>query len=305
MNVLRVDVEGSLVHSEQARPEPQASELLVDVAYAGVNFADLGTKDGVPGSEVAGVVAAVGEGVRGFSVGDPVVGMRAVGGYAEYSRIPAALATRLPASVPLDTAASVYTQGLTAYHLLHTAGRMSSGERVLILAGAGGVGSLAIQWARQEQAGIIAVASTPEKRRHASSLGADKAIGYEEVPGLGEQAVDLVLDSVGGQTFGDALKVLATHGRIVVYGQAAGPRPDLQVGGLIGRCQSVTGFSISVLGLKAPARFRQGVSALLDALAAGTLHPVVEHVYPWREAGEAWSRLRSRQSVGKLLLAFK
>ena len=152
MNVLTVSGTGSLVRAERPLPEPEASEVLVEVAYAGVNFADLGTKEGVPGSEVAGRIVACGDGVQALRVGDAVVGMRAVGGYAELARIPAAFATKLPPTVSLETAAAAYLQGLTAYHLLHTAGRLSPGERVLVLAGAGGVGGLALQWARLAQA---------------------------------------------------------------------------------------------------------------------------------------------------------
>jgi NADPH2:quinone reductase len=305
MNVLTVSGTGSLVRAERPLPEPEASEVLVEVAYAGVNFADLGTKEGVPGSEVAGRIVACGDGVQALRVGDAVVGMRAVEGYAELARVPAAFATKLPPTVSLETAAAAYLQGLTAYHLLHTAGRLSPGERVLVLAGAGGVGGLAIQWARLAQAGaIVAVASAPEKRRHALSLGADRAVAYEEIAGLGEQAVDLALDSVGGQAFQDILRVLASHGRVVVYGQADGVRPPLAVGGLIGRCQTVAGFSISTLGLTAPAPFAAGVAELLAALAAGRLRPVIDRVYPWQEGDEAWARLRARQSAGKLLLAF-
>lgn len=305
MNALQADAEGRLQVASLPRPEPKPSEVLVEVAYAGVNFADVGARGALPGSEVAGRVAAVGDGVSALRVGDPVVGIRAAGGYAEYTVVPASFAAKLPAAIPLETAAASFMQGLTAYHLVHTVGRLAPGERLLVLAGAGGVGGMAIQWAKLHDAGqIIAVASSEEKRRHALRRGAGLAIGYEDISGLGDQAVDLALDSVGGDVFPRVIGALAIYGRVILYGQAAGPRASIDLGSLVGRCQTIAGFGITTTGLTSPERFAQGVSALLGALEAGRVAPAIERVYAWQDAEEAWRSLKARQSAGKLLLAF-
>ncbi|HLY29594.1 MAG TPA: NADPH:quinone oxidoreductase family protein, partial [Ktedonobacterales bacterium] len=305
---------------EVPTPAPQAGEALVKVAAAGINYADTARRNGrylertplpyIPGSEVAGTVVALGpdtpaEGLA--QIGARVMALCSAGGYAEYIALPARALAPIPTGLDWASAAALPVQGLTAYHILHTSGRMQPGETVLINAAAGGVGTLAVQLAKLGGAGkVIAAAGSPEKLELARSLGADETINYvaddlaEQVRALtGGKGADVILEAAGGQIFNRSVASLAMFGRLVTYGQASGESGTLEPARLMTRNASLIGFWLAVL----PGRMiQQGMQALMGYLAEGKLRVVVGATYPLAEAARAQAYLTSRGATGKLIL---
>src|SRR5947199_399045 len=234
-------------------PDPQAADgfALVDVAAAGVNYADTHATDNsylqaqtlpqIPGSEVAGRTAD----------GRRVVSLVGSGGYADKALAPSSLSFDIPDGVSDGAAVALLVQGLTAWHLLRTCGRMQSGESVVVHAAAGGVGTLAVQLAKAWGAGrVIGVASSPDKRELAESLGADVTVD-SEVEDMnaalreanGGKKVDVVLEMVGGPTFDGSLHALAQFGRLIVFGMASRTPPTpIQPSSLMVGSKTVMGF---------------------------------------------------------------
>jgi NADPH2:quinone reductase len=291
-------------------PEPGPGEVRVDVALAGVNFADThAARDEyvaryelplVPGAEVAGTVG-----------GRRVVALTGgTGGYAEHAAVPAASAFDVPDGVDDATALALLVQGLTAWHLYRTAGRLAAGESVVVHSAAGGVGSLAVQLARSLGAGrVIATASSAAKRELALELGADAAIDVtrEDLAAAllhanGGTPVDLVLEASGGRVFDASLDALAPFGRVVVYGIASREAAHPSTGHLLKHSKAVVGFWLYHC-LRDPERLVAGPLAELLALAAaGDLVPLPATVYPLSQARRAHEDLRARGTTGKLLL---
>lgn len=309
-------------------PTPAAGEVLVAVRAIGLNFADCAARLGVypnvprppfvPGMEVSGVVAGVGEGVTGWQVGEPVAAVPIFGGHAELVRVKATHLRRLPAGIGFVEGAALAVTGLTADHALFTVGRLRPGERVVINAAAGGVGSLAVQLAAHAGATVVAVASTEAKRSLARQLGASQAFGYEEYGQAVAEGVDVILDSVGGALFRPGWRALRPDGRYVLYGFAAalGPRRVrwlraatqlLRMGAvlpqaLVAPCRTLAGFNLSLVPHLAGEL--QGRFARLESLvAAGSLRPVVGEVVPFAELPRAHARLQGRATVGKVVVA--
>ncbi len=293
-------------------PDPVAADGLVvlEVDSAGVNFADTHQSDDsylaptslplVPGSEVVGRLPD-GTRVAAFAVG---------GGYAERALVSPAASFPLPEGVSDGQALAMMVQGLTAWHLLRTSTHLAAGESVVVHAAAGGVGTLAVQLARQWGAGrVIAVASSPEKRELAVSLGADVTVdaGEADLKAALEAAndgrkVDVVLEMVGGTTFAASLAALAPFGRLATFGMAArSATAPVEPGALMSRSRAVVGFWLAHC-FSRPEMLGPPMAELLGMLAAGTLRPVVGGTYPLSEAHRAHEDLRSRASQGKLVL---
>jgi len=322
MRAIGFDVNGGpevLRALEVPVPVPGPGQVLVRVAYAGVNFAEVqhrrgefGEPDGpggldIPGLEVSGHVAALGEGVTGLTGGEPVTAyLPAFGGYAEYALAPAVFVQplRTPAGdIGLDVAGGVSCVLPTAYGLLAGAGRLRAGETVLIHAAAGGVGSAAAQLARALGARtVIGTVGSPEKAEYASGLGYDRVLLREdfadEVSG-----VDLVLDPVGGPVREASLKVLAPFGRVAVYGDAGRHDDwDTSVWDLWKHNRSVTGFNIGDLARRAPELLAEYTREALRLLAKGEIRLGITGVLPLDDAAQAHVALESGGSTGKLLL---
>jgi NADPH2:quinone reductase len=295
---------------ELPRPLAQTDEVLIRVTRAGLNFADTHSRSGsyvhqpdlplVPGIEVAGVREDTGE---------RVIALTGRGGYAEYVTAPAALTFPIPEAVSDDAAVAVLVQGLTAWHLYRTAGRVTDDESVVIHSAAGGVGSLAVQLGHPMGAGrLIATASSPERRELALSLGADVAV-EPEAEGLterlieanGGQPVDVVFDMAGGASFEQSYRALAHFGRIVVCGISTGQTNRISTGSLLRHSRSIVGFYLMHTSER-PQLFRAALIDLLARTARGELRVVVGGVYPLERAAEAQQDLRSRRTSGKLLL---
>jgi len=297
-------------------PEPGEGEVLIRVSRAGINFADTHQRENaylakfelpfVPGGEVAGVVER-GDGELGD--GTRVVGMIRHGGYAEYAVAPAVTTFPIPDGVDDGVALALLVQGLTAWHLYRTSAKLEPGESVVVISGAGGVGSLAVQLAKPFGAGrVIATASSEEKRAMTLELGADAAVDSAEddlaaalTEANGGEPVDVVLEMAGGRIFDECLKALAPFGRLVAYGISSREPNRVSSGSLMRRSQAVVGFWLMHL-LARPDLLREPLADLFDRAARGDLRAVVGGTYPMSEVRRAHEDLAARTTTGKLLL---
>lgn len=312
---------GVLRLEELDNPVAGDGELLVEVFAAGVNFSDAGKRRGLyleptplpycPGSEVAGIVRAVGDSVDQFAIGDRVVGLlpSRSGGYAELAVLPVTSAALIPSGMTYEIAVTLPNQGATAHHLLHSMGNVGAGQSVLIHAAAGGVGGLAVQLAKGAGAGWIGgLASTDAKRAHIIALGADMALdpGNASWPDQVMQAtngkgIDLILDSIGGESFDRSMGVLGRFGRIICYGLASGVPNQLAPIRLMRPCQSVAGFHLDAIVAHGN-RMALDIAQLIDATHRGSLHPHIGAEFSLEDAIGAHRLLESRQLTGKIVL---
>jgi NADPH2:quinone reductase len=299
-----------LTLSELPVPVPRPDEILIKVTRAGLNFADTHTRTNsyvqkatlplVPGGEVAGIREDTGE---------RVVALVGSGGYAEYATAPKDLVFPIPDELDDGTALAIIVQGLTAWHLYRTAGRVGEGESVVVHAGAGGVGSLAVQLGHPLGAGrVIATASSAEKRALTLELGADVAVdpaaeGLTErlIEANGGQPVDVVFEMSGGEVFDASYRALAPFGRIVAYGIATNQANEVSTGSLLRHSRSVVGFYLFHC-LQRPGMFSDALGELFARAARGELKAIVGGTYPLEEAAQAQIDLRERRTTGKLLL---
>ncbi len=293
-------------------PDPVAADgfELIEIDTAGVNYADThqventylaaSTLPMIPGAEVVGR-RPDGSRIAGFTMS---------GGYCEKTLVHPSLAFPLPDAVTDAQALSLMIQGLTAWHLLRTSTHLQAGESVVVHAAAGGVGTLAVQLAKAWGAApVIAVASTPDKRALAESLGADVTVdaGAEDLKAALEEAnggrkVDIVLEMVGGTTFDASLAALAPFGRLATFGMASRTPPaPLDAGALLSRSRAVIGFWLAHCFAR-PEMLAPPMAELLAMVEAGTLGPVVGGSYPLADAHQAHTDIRSRGTTGKLVL---
>lgn len=311
-----------LEYTEVPDPEPGPGQLLVRVAAAGVNFIDTYRRSGVypmpfphtVGSEGAGEVIALGDGVNGFAAGDRVSWDSAPGSYAELACVPAANAVRLPDGIDPVTAAALPLQGMTAHYLVNSTFEVQPGQDVLLHAGAGGVGLLLTQLAAAKGARVITTVGSPEKADLSREAGAVAVIDYSTLADLatdlpplvreltGGLGVHVVYDGVGRATFDASLASLRRRGTLVLFGGASGQVPpfDLQ------RLNSGGSLYVTrpTLGHYTATReeLEWRMSELLDAVAAGALKLRIGARYPLAEAAEAHRALEGRQTTGKVLL---
>ena len=289
-------------------PQPGDGEVVVEVARAGVNFADTHvtrndylaeqTLPMIPGGEVSGTTAD----------GRRVAALLAEGGYAQRVAVPESWLVPVPDEVSDDQAAALLLQGLTAHALVHRCARLEAGETVVVEAAAGGTGSLAVQLAKRAGARVIALASSEEKRELAARLGADATVD-SRADDLGEAIlaandgaqVDVVLQMSGGEAFEQELRALAPFGRMVAFGIASREENQVRTGHLLRNSRAVIGFWLMHL---VPHRdvMRAMIEDLLSAVVTGELEVVVGGVYPLSEARRAHEEIAARQTSGKLLL---
>jgi NADPH2:quinone reductase len=295
---------------ELPAPEPGPGEVLVEVSRAGMNFADTHQRTNsylaratlplIPGTEVAGVRADTGE---------RVIALCGNGGYAELVTVPEQLVFPIPDGVDDGTALALLVQGLTAWHLYRTCARLVAGESVVVIAAAGGVGSLAVQLGRHFGAGrVIGTASTEEKRELVRELGADAAIDAapegmtDAIRAANEgRPVDAVFEMAGGAVFDACLDALAPFGRLVTYGIASHEQNDVRSGALMRKSRAVVGFwFMHCLGRRD--MVEEPLAELFGLAARGDLRAVVGATYPLSEAARAQTDLAERRTTGKLLL---
>ena len=291
------------------QPEPGEDELLVEVARAGMNFADTHQRENsylakfelplVLGGEVAGTDPD----------GRRVLGLLKSGGYAEYAAAPRATTFPIPDGVEDGDALALLIQGLTAWHLFRTSAKIAEGESVVVVSGAGGVGNLALQLAKPLGAGrVIATASTEAKRELCLELGADAAVDPAEddltaaiMEANGGERVDVVLEMAGGRTFDACMEALAPFGRQVAYGIAGREQNTLETGRLMRKSRAVIGFWLMhCLGRRD--MMEEPLADLFGRVARGELKPLVGQTYALSDVRQAHEDLQGRKTSGKLLL---
>ncbi|GAB2508371.1 quinone oxidoreductase family protein [Nocardia heshunensis] len=322
MRAIRFDEFGGpevLKSVELAVPEPGAGQVSIDVAYVGLNFADLQARavgyrvpglPFVPGLELSGRVRAVGEGVEGLAVGQPVAAITDGGAYADVAVVSAATVFPVPEGVDLRTAATLPTVLPTAYALVHTVGRLQPGDTVLVQAAAGGVGTVAAQIAKLGGAkAVYGVVSSPSKVEYARGYGYDEAFlngtfDADVRAATGGRGVDLALDSVGGETLRRTLESLARFGRLVSFGNAGGEAP-WQVGAsdLLPQGRTVSGFSILGLSIAAPDILHEIAAKAFELATSGKVELPITAEFALADAAEAHRLMAGRTSTGKLVIA--
>jgi NADPH2:quinone reductase len=290
-------------------PEPAAGELLVDVAVAGVNFRDVYERRGgygtppplIAGIEGAGRVAALGDGVDEFAVGDRVAWNNAQGSYAEQVAVPAAKAVHVPDGLGDDLACAALLQGMTAHYLTHSTFPVQEGDEVLAHAAAGGAGRLVVQMAKLRGGHVTATTSGGEKAELARSAGADQVIGYDEVP---EGRFAVVYDGVGQDTFDRSLASLRPRGMLVLYGAASGPVPSVETARLNAGSTFLTRPTlVHYVATREELLWRSG--DVYGWIAEGKLDVRIGGRYPLEDAARAQEDLESRRTTGKLLLSIR
>ncbi|MEU1446789.1 quinone oxidoreductase family protein [Streptomyces mirabilis] len=303
-------------------PTPGPGQVSIDVAYTGVNFADLKARaDGyrvpalpfVPGLEASGRVRALGAGVTGLAVGQQVAALTQGGAYADVVVADAVTVFPLPPGVDLRTGATLPTVLPTAYALIHTVGRLQPGETVLVQGAAGGVGTVLGQLASAAGAGaVLGVVSSEAKAEYAREHGYDEvfvtssttpSFAKEVREATGGRGVDLALDPVGGETLRASLDSLAPFGRLVSFGNASGAQP-WQVGqpDLYPLALSVSGFSILTLAQTSPTELRALTERAFRTVMDGVVSLPVTAEFALPDAAEAHRLMGTRTSTGKLLL---
>jgi NADPH:quinone reductase len=325
-----------LVYSDVPKPEAKPGQILVKIEAAGINFAEIERRRGgfypVPtpmpyilGGEYAGVIEAIGEGVEGLAVGDEVFGVTdpfSSGCYAQYAAVMATSAIKLPQGVSKEQSTALLIQGMTAYWLLKEGVKLEPGKSVLIMAAAGGVGSLAVQIAKLMGAGtVIGCAGSADKRQAVLDLGADHAIDYsgtdwdQEVRSLtGGRGVDGALIMTGGDSLMTALGCIAPFGIARIYGTANGEAPSLDFRELFAKhrmlANQVLGFfnvgnHVFPMGALSPQEagrnYNESISLMAEWVRDGKLK-VQTTSYPLSQAAEAQGAIENRKTTGKVVL---
>lgn len=303
-------------------PVPAADEVVLEVTAAAVNRADLLQRQGhyppPPGAseylgmECSGTVSALGESVAGWVVGDQVCALLAGGGYAEKVAVPVGQLMSVPRGVSLLDAAALPEVACTVWSMVFgpDAGRLMPGERFLVHGGSSGIGTMAIQLAKQRGAEVFITAGTQRKLDFCRELGADHVINYREetfedrIAELTDGGgVDVILDNMGASYLPRNVAALATGGRLIVLGMQGGAKGELNLGALLGKRATV-----HAAGLRGrPAAMKAGIVAETQAsvwpmIDAGTVRPVIDRVFPLSDASEAHRLVESSDHIGKVLL---
>jgi NADPH2:quinone reductase len=304
---------------ELPTPKPKAGEVLIAIKAASLNFPDLLIVQNkyqfkpplpfVPGSEYAGVVEAVGDGVTHLKVGDGVACLSGTGGFATHTIAPAALCMPLPPGFPFVDAAAFIMIYATSYHALVDRAQLKAGETVLVLGAAGGVGTSAIQIAKTKGARVIAAASTPEKCALCTSIGADATINYstenlrDAVKALTDgKGPDVVYDPVGGDFAEPAFRSIAWRGRYLVVGFAAGPIPQLPLNLALLKGASIVGVFWGDFAKREPKANGAMMMELAQWYGQGKIKPVIDRTMPMEELKAAYAHMGSRGVKGKLVM---
>jgi NADPH2:quinone reductase len=322
MKVIRADRIEALADYREIElplPEPGPGQVRIAVAAVGVGYVDALVALGryqvkpplphVPGSEIAGRIDAVGAGVEGLAPGDRVVAMGGGGGFAEYALLPAAACLNLPDAMTFAAAAAFPLNYLTVLHGLHDRARLRSGETLLVMGAAGGVGSAAVQVGKAMGARVITVASTPEKRAFALSLGADAVLdtdpdGWRDrlKAALAGAALDVVIDPVCGPLFEPAFRSLGWGGRHLVAGFAGGKIPALPSNLTLMKGAALIGVDVRQFQIFEPEAAKAHMATLLGWVASRRLDPPVGRCFGWQEAGLALEFALSGKGLGKTVL---
>ena len=298
-------------------PEPRHGEVLIKIAYAGVNRPDALQRAGMynppkgasdlPGLECAGTVVAVGPGVTTPAVGENVCALLPGGGYAEYAATPAAHCLPVPDGLSLKQAACLPETFFTVWSNVFQRGGLQGGERFLVHGGSSGIGTTAIQLANALGARVFATAGSDEKCAACVALGAEKAINYREADFVdvlrAEGGADVILDMVGGPYIQRNLKALADDGRLVQIAFLQGPKAELNLVQLMTRRLTVTGSTLRPQSDLAKARIAQALlERVWPMLSSGKVAPVMDEEFALADAAAAHARMESSAHIGKIVL---
>ena len=323
INITRFGGPDELALAEVEQPKPSAGEVVVRIAYAGVNFIDVYMRNGsyarshtyktplpmILGMEGAGTVAELGEEVKEFQLGDRVAYCLSRGSYAEYAVVPIWRLTSIPDAVSLPIATGLMLQGSTAHYLTHSAFSLGPNQSCLIHAGAGGVGQLLIQLAKLRGASVIATVGSAEKAAIAKACGADHTILYREtdfreavMEVTGGRGVDVVYDSVGKDTIHGSIRSLKRRGLCIMYGASSGqvaaiePLQLAEAGSVYFTRPHLADYTANV------EEVRWRATELFQAVAEGKLSLTIDREFPLAAARQAHELLETRGTKGKLLL---
>jgi putative PIG3 family NAD(P)H quinone oxidoreductase len=301
-------------------PTPAPGEVLLDVAATAVNRADLLQRQGhyppppgasdIIGLECSGTIAALGDGVTGWAVGDEVCALLAGGGYAEQVAVPAGQLMPVPAGVDLVTAAALPEVACTVWSNVFMVAGLRPQEHLLVHGGAGGIGTMAIQLAHALGARVYTTAGSPEKRALCAELGADVTIDYREEDFVDVvrresdgHGADVVLDNMAAKYLPRNVDVLALEGRLVVIGMQGGTKGELDLGVLMRKRGAVIATTLRSRPVEGKAAICAAVAEhVWPLVAAGLVRPIVHETLPLADAGRAHALLESGDAVGKVLL---
>jgi NADPH2:quinone reductase len=323
MNVIEISTPGGpevLVPALRPVPSPGPMDVLIRVAAAGVNRPDVLQRAGhyppppgatdLPGLEVAGTVVARGDAVRDLALGERVCALTPGGGYAQFCLAPAAHCLPVPKDYDMVRAAGLAETAFTVWHNVFQRGGLTAGEIFLVHGGSSGIGTTAIQLAREFGARVFTTAGSPEKCRFCESLGAERAIDYrnEDWPEVlrdivGRDGVNLILDMVGGDYIQPNLKALALEGRLIMIGFLGGSKAEIDFARMMIRRQTITGSTLRAQSDAAKAgiarELREKVWPLLDS---GAVAPVIHETFDYCSAADAHSLMETSLHIGKIIL---
>lgn len=302
------------------RPEPGPGEVRVRVASSGLNRADLlrrrgrypaspGTPPDILGLEIAGTVDALGPGDTPLAVGDEVMGILGGGAYAEYAISPAVTLVPTPRGMPPVTAGAIPEVFMTAFDAVFLQEGLQAGETLLVHAVGSGVGTAAVQLGARAGATVIGTSRTPEKLERAAALGmthgvlADDRWPERVLELTGGRGANVILDLVGGPYPAGNQRVVAERGRHIVVGVPGGSDAQISLGALMGRRASIRGTLLRVRSVEEKRALAEAFARdVLPSFETGDLQPIIDRVYPERDAAEAHRHMESNESFGKILL---
>ncbi|WP_306113517.1 MULTISPECIES: NAD(P)H-quinone oxidoreductase [unclassified Roseovarius] len=320
MNAVEITQAGGpevLQMTQRPVPAPNVGEVVIRLAYAGVNrpdalqraglYAPPPTASDLPGLEGAGEIVAVGEGANGWRVGDQVCALLPGGGYAEYVATPAAHCLPIPAGMPLDQAACLPETFFTVWSNVFMRGGLKAGERFLVHGGSSGIGTTAIQLAHAFGARVFTTAGSDEKCAVCRDLGAEQAINYREGDFVevmrAEGGANLILDMVGGDYLPRNVKSLADEGRLVQIAFLQGPKVALNFAQVMMRRLIITGSTLRPQSDLAKAAIAEALrSEVWPLLEAGRVKPVMDSEFAMADAADAHTRMESSGHIGKIVL---
>lgn len=301
----------------RARPVPRAGEVVIRLAYAGVNrpdalqragqYAPPPTASDLPGLEGAGEIVALGDGVTDWALGDAVCALLPGGGYAEYVATPAAHCLPVPAGMDMAQAACLPETYFTVWSNVFMRGALQAGERFLVHGGSSGIGTTAIQLAHVMGARVFTTAGSDAKCRVCTDLGAEHAINYREADFVevlkAEGGADLILDMVGGEYLPRNVRALANDGRLVQIAFLQGPKVTLNFAQVMMRRLTITGSTLRPQSDLAKARIAAALrETVWPLLEAGRIAPVMDSTYPLAEAAAAHAHMETSAHIGKIVL---
>jgi NADPH2:quinone reductase len=312
----------SLVIEEHDDPVPGPGQVCIDVAAAGINFPDVLSIAGkyqvktptpfIPGNEAAGIVTAIGDGVARYAVGDKVIINCTGGAFAEKCVADVATTAPLPDDLSFEQGAGFSVTYGTSAHALRQSANLKSGETVLVLGAAGGVGITAVEIAKAMGARVIAAASSAEKLAFARSAGADEAINYSTTPLketvkelTGGKGADVVYDPVGGELADQAFRATAWHGRYLVIGFASGDIPKFPANIALLKEASIIGVWWGTWAMKNPELQRQNMLEMAKLIRSGKVSPRVTESYSLDKFDAAFKAITERRALGKVTLRMR